>query len=418
MAWINPAPSVHATRQKASTQEQKNLFSMRLYLTTSSSPLEEEEEEAKHSALLHSSSRRQWLNGVLGAAVSAHCIPLLPARAADLVTAKSVCDPTVSVWKRNGRLIYLLGTAHISSSSAELAGSLVRDTHPNAVFVELDPKRISGSGILANRVSMGPDGQEVVEPSTSKVIVPRIITPSDASKYAVAAAPTTSRNSGETGVDGTMVATAPSRPPPSTEDKQQAFNPFVRAGSMAVGNAIKGMYKKMDSAGFNAGEEFVVAIREGQTIGADIVLGDRDVEVTLRRLTEGLAQTDLSALFNPDSDLEKSMKELVPSSIVDSSGKTTGDLSDAQFRDEFSTFVETMKTKDNVKKIMGQLQKTAPALYKALVSERDAYMAAGLNGLNDYAVIVTVVGIAHVDGIEANLEENGWKPCSPRCATV
>jgi pheromone shutdown protein TraB len=406
MAWINPAPSVHATRKKATTQEENNLFSMRLYLiTSSSSPLEEE--AAEHSAIL-SSSRRQWLKGIIGAAVTAQCIPLLPARAADLVTAKSVCDPTVSVWKRNGRLIYLLGTAHISSSSAELAGSLVRDTHPNAVFVELDPKRISGSGILANRVSIGPDGQEVVEKSTSKVIVPRIFTPSDVS-------PTT-RNGDETGVEGTMVATAPS--PPATKEKPQAFNPLVRAGSMAVGNAIKGMYKKMDSAGFNAGEEFVVAIREGQTIGADIVLGDRDVEVTLRRLTEGLAQTDLSALFNPDSDLERSMKELVPSSIVDSSVKTTGDLSDAQFRDEFSTFVETMKTKENVKKIMGQLQKTAPALYKALVSERDAYMAAGLNGLNDYEVIVTVVGIAHVDGIEANLEENGWKPCSPRCAGV
>ena len=33
--------------------------------------------------------------------------------------------------KRNGRVIYLLGTAHISSSSAQLAGNLVREVHPN-----------------------------------------------------------------------------------------------------------------------------------------------------------------------------------------------------------------------------------------------------------------------------------------------
>jgi hypothetical protein len=32
------------------------------------------------------------------------------------------------------RLIYLLGTAHISEVSAQLAGQLVRDTHPNAVW--------------------------------------------------------------------------------------------------------------------------------------------------------------------------------------------------------------------------------------------------------------------------------------------
>ena len=44
------------------------------------------------------------------------------------------------------RLVYLLGTAHISEVSAELAGRLVRDTHPNAVFVELDLKRVGGAG--------------------------------------------------------------------------------------------------------------------------------------------------------------------------------------------------------------------------------------------------------------------------------
>jgi hypothetical protein len=53
-------------------------------------------------------------------------------------------------------------------------------------------------------------------------------------------------------------------PPPEQASKP---NPMVRAAGAAVGNSIKGMYKKLDSAGFNAGEEFVVAIREGQKIG-------------------------------------------------------------------------------------------------------------------------------------------------------
>lgn len=176
------------------------------------------------------------------------------------------------------------------------------------------------------------------------------------------------------------------------------------------------MYKKLDSAGFQAGEEFVVAIREGQKIGSDIVLGDRDVEVTLGRVAEGLARTDLNALLNPDSELEQSLKELVPSQVASAGNNgEIGDLSDEEFRKEFSSFVETMKAKENVRKVMGQLQRIAPALYEALVSERDAYMAAGLNGLDELETIVAVMGVAHVDGVERNLEMNGWKAVAPRC---
>jgi pheromone shutdown protein TraB len=82
---------------------------------------------------------------------------------------------------------------------------------------------------------------------------------------------------------------------------------------------------------------------------------------------------------------------------------------------EFSDFVEVMKSKENVRKIMGELQRLAPAIYEALVGERDAYMAAGLNGLNEIETIVAVVGIAHVDGIERNLKMNGWQPANLRC---
>jgi pheromone shutdown protein TraB len=192
-------------------------------------------------------------------------------------------------------------------------------------------------------------------------------------------------------------------------------NPMMRAASIAVGNSIKGMYKKLDSAGFQAGEEFVVAIREGQLIGSDIVLGDRDVEVTLRRLTEGLTQTDLRALLNPDSELEQSLKELVPPATASSGTSEVPSNTDAQLREEFSSFVEVIKTKENVRKIMFQLQKAAPALYEALVSERDAYMAAGLNGLNELETIVAVMGIAHVDGVEQNLKINGWIAVNPSC---
>lgn len=142
------------------------------------------------------------------------------------------------------------------------------------------------------------------------------------------------------------------------------------------------------------------------------MLGDRDVEVTLQRVAEALSKTDLNELLKPDSELEQSLKELVPNNIA---ATTDGDLTDAQYRQEFSDFVETVKQKDKVRKIMSQLKRVAPEIHNALLAERDAYMAAGLNGLDEIESIVAVVGIAHVDGIEQILTMNGWKPARLSC---
>jgi TraB/PrgY/gumN family len=343
-----------------------------------------------------------------------------------VVASPSVCDTSVSVWQNpEGRIVYLLGTAHVSKISAALAGQLVRDTTPDGVFVELDPKRLKpGVGILASKVSTstsssdsGAESDDIKQPKKqSRVIVPQIQLVSSSSS-AVAIGNTGGGEMTYTPPTATMTTpdTSPANSPRSNGGG--GGNPIMKAASTAVGNGIKGMYKQLDSAGFESGEEFVVAINEAKKLGSDIVLGDRDVEVTLRRLTEGLAKTDIKALLNPDSELEKSLQALVPSKMVTKNtlpGANSVD-DDEQFREDFSSFVETMKSKENVRMIMSQLKRLAPFLYEALVSERDAYMAAGLNGLNELTTIVAVVGIAHVDGIEANLSMNGWKQASPSC---
>jgi pheromone shutdown protein TraB len=46
--------------------------------------------------------------------------------------------------QRKDRLLYVLGTAHISDVSAQLAQQLIRDVKPDAVFIELDLKRVGG----------------------------------------------------------------------------------------------------------------------------------------------------------------------------------------------------------------------------------------------------------------------------------
>jgi pheromone shutdown protein TraB len=202
----------------------------------------------------------------------------------------------------------------------------------------------------------------------------------------------------------------------------QISNPLVNVGSKYVGNAVKGMYGKLESEGFKAGDEFVMSVREGLAIGSTIVLGDRDVEVTLKRLTQALAKTDLRKLLSSDSEVEKSMEGLLPQQMKDqmkqpSSDSVTMGVDDATF----NSFVETMKAKDNVKKIMGALKDTAPEIYEAMVAERDVYMARGLDelGMNvkngSVETTVAVMGMAHVDGVERYLATNGWKDMTYPC---
>ena len=55
-----------------------------------------------------------------------------------------------------------------------------------------------------------------------------------------------------------------------------------------------------------------------------------------------------------------------------------------------------------------------PPLYEALIAERDAYMARSIIGAEGRR-LVAVVGLAHVDGIEATLlREEGARDARPR----
>ncbi|CAB9526870.1 TraB family [Seminavis robusta] len=351
------------------------------------------------------SSRRQWLSGIMTAAgmgLTGVVTGSSPSNAATPIAATaSLCDPTVSVWERNGRVIYLLGTAHISSSSAQLAGKLVQDTHPDAVFVELDLKRIGGSGTMAKRMAESNNQGVQIGTSDDPDSKPtRLLVNPVGRSPPPPAVETSSTALAEEATETTTAAAEPTKP------KKSGGGLLSNLGAAAVGKGIKSMYAKLGDEGFQPGEEFIVAIKEGQKIGSAVVLGDQDVDVTLRRMSEAIRQTDLSRLLNPDNDLEQSMREMMPSSS--SSGSTMA-------ASELTEYVEVIKTKENVQKIMALLKNEAPAMYQVMVSERDAYMAAGLNTLNEFAIITAVMGLAHVDGVERNLRSEGWKPVPLRC---
>lgn len=300
-----------------------------------------------------------------------------------------------------------MGTAHVSSASAELAGKLVRDVRPDAVFVELDAKRVSRAF---------PQSAQSPETSSGEGVS------SEAGATGVAAASAEEGGVSQSApafVSTSGGASAASGAPPQRRNPFDIRARMVDAGSKAVGGAVKGMYSKLESEGFKAGDEFAMAVREGLAAGSSIVLGDRDVEVTLRRLTEAIAKTDIRQLLSTDSEMEKSMEGLLPENMkkqyeeASESGINIGGMGGIGGkemkvdRDEFRDFVETMKARENVRSVMGSLQKAAPEIYRAMVAERDEYMAGGLDELSAKTT-VAVMGMAHVDGVEATLKSRGW----------
>ena len=311
------------------------------------------------------------------------------------IVSKTLCDPSVSTWTKRDRTVHILGTAHISSSSAELAGKMVREIQPNVVFVELDKKRVSRAGIGGGATS----GLSTQPSSSNESLSSADIASTSSSTSKVISTPSVGDDK---------------------SNRMQISNPMVTFGSKVVGDSVKGMYGKLESEGFKAGDEFVMSVREGLAIGSTIVLGDRDVEVTLKRLTQALGKTDLRKLLSSNSEVEKSMEGLLPQEMKNqmkqSSDSVTMGVDDATF----NSFVETMKAKENVKKIMAALKDTAPEIYEAMVAERDVYMARGLDELGNNVetsvdTTVAVMGMAHVDGVERYLAANGWSEMSYPC---
>jgi pheromone shutdown protein TraB len=330
-------------------------------------------------------SRRNWISSTITTAAGVSLFPLPSFAKPKIKTSDAICDQAVSILQRKDRLLYVLGTAHISDVSAQLAQQLIRDVKPDAVFIELDLKRVGG--LPFNKIQRKKDRIEIPGPSNSTVIVPNIIPVSKSMQF--------SQSEQQTVLASLMDAIDFG----ASDEYNEAL------ASLLIGNPAGGisqMYSNLSKQGFKPGQEFIVAVQEGQKIGADIVLGDQDMGVTLQRLAQAAQMTDFSKMENTNSQFEQAMKELAP--------EESGD-----YKTNLSSFVENLKTRENVSKIMNELREQAPYMVSAMLDERDAYMAAGLDILEDKPVTCAVLGIAHLDGVERNLKAKGWKITHANC---
>ena len=99
-----------------------------------------------------------------------------------------------------------------------MAGKIVRDVKPDVVFVELDAKRVARA--IPGAVNGGRKGESSSGTFTS--------TP-----------------------EPTDISSAPKRSNPFDVESR-----LTVMGSKVVGDSVKGMYQKMESEGFKAGDEF------------------------------------------------------------------------------------------------------------------------------------------------------------------
>ncbi|VAH20754.1 unnamed protein product [Triticum turgidum subsp. durum] len=132
------------------------------------------------------------------------------------------------------------------------------------------------------------------------------------------------------------------------------------------------------------GAEFRVAFEEAMTYGGKVILGDRPVQITLRRTwgkmslwhrAKFLYYIVFQSLFLPSpEDLNKMLKD--------------------------------MDDVDMLTLVIQEMSKAFPSLMETLLHERDMYMSSKLLKVaREHSSVVAVVGKGHVSGIKKNWQQ-------------
>ncbi|HIB64812.1 MAG TPA: TraB/GumN family protein [Phycisphaerales bacterium] len=225
---------------------------------------------------------------------------------------KSELPENVHLIEQDGREIYLVGTAHVSAKSAELVESVVREIKPDSVAVELCPGRY--------RALKNPD-----------------------------------------------------------EWKNTDILQVVKQGKTYLLLAqllLSGFQKKIgQKLGVKPGLEMLKAVEVAEELGAETVLADREVSITLKRTWGGLG-------------FWGGMKMLV-TLLADGFGGSE-ELDEEE--------IERLKTADVLEEAMQDFAKALPTVRESLIDERDKYLASKIKSAPGDRV-VAVVGAGHVPGI-------------------
>ncbi|MBB6453165.1 pheromone shutdown-related protein TraB [Salirhabdus euzebyi] len=218
----------------------------------------------------------------------------------------------------DGKEIILIGTAHVSKHSAEQVKEVIEAEKPDVVCVELDEQRYQS--IM--------DGNKWKEMDIFKVIKER------------------------------------------------------KATLLLMNLAISSFQKRMAKQfGINAGQEMIQGIESAKEVGADLVLADRNIQITFSRIWGNIG-------------LKGKMMLLL---------QVVGSIFSRESISEEE--LEKMKSQDMLDSMLQEFTDNFPRLKTPLIDERDQYLSQKIKEAKGEK-IVAVLGAAHVPGIKEEIKKD------------
>lgn len=211
----------------------------------------------------------------------------------------------------DGRELILIGTAHVSRQSAEQVKAVIEAEQPDSVCIELD----------AQRYQSVTDKNKWKEMDIFKVI----------------------------------------------KEKKSSL--------LLMNLAISSFQNRLaDQFGIKPGQEMLQGIESAKEVGAELVLADRNIQVTFSRIWSNIGFMGKAQLLTS-----------VFYSIFSSETISEEDL-------------EKMKSQDTLNAVLNDFTKSFPKLKTPLIDERDQYLAQKIKDAPGQKV-VAVLGAAHIPGI-------------------
>ncbi|WP_449539025.1 TraB/GumN family protein [Ferdinandcohnia sp. Marseille-Q9671] len=217
----------------------------------------------------------------------------------------------------DGKEYILIGTAHVSKHSAEQVKEVIEAEQPDSVCIELDEPRYKSMM----------DGNKWKEMDIFKVIKEK------------------------------------------------------KATLLLMNLAISSFQKRMASQfGINAGQEMIQGIDSAKEVGAELVLADRNIQITFSRIWSSVGFTGKMKLLMS-----------IIYSIFSNESITEEEL-------------EKMKSQDMLNSMLTEFSTSFPKLKTPLIDERDQYLAQKIKEAPGEK-IVAVLGAAHVPGIKEEIKK-------------
>ncbi len=217
----------------------------------------------------------------------------------------------------NGKEIILIGTAHVSKKSAEQVKAVIEEEQPDSVCIELDEQRYQSIT----------EGNKWQETDIFQVI----------------------------------------------KDK--------KASLLLMNLAISSFQKRIAKQfGIQAGQEMLQGIESAKEVGAELVLADRNIQITFSRIWRNIGLKGKAMLLTQ-----------IVYSIFSKETITEEEL-------------EKMKEQDMIQAMLQEITENFPRLKKPLIDERDQYLAEKIKHAPGEKV-VAVLGAAHVPGVTKEIHK-------------